>query len=178
MCQTCYIKNDRYIVFLCCQHNASSCIWKNFCFFVHRAVRNTVLIRVCLFAGLDHWTGLLDWTTGLIFDGILSVLCQLNNNSYYGVEHFLVSEASTTTTNYTTIHGVLQSCKRPSGWLVSSRYVAVCRICLFNLWIILLIAFLYLKQVQQLQTMPMPTAYGDYKPVHFTQFSCEDGYAR
>ena len=22
----------------------------------------------CLFTGLDHWTGLLDWTTGLTFD--------------------------------------------------------------------------------------------------------------
>ena len=26
------------------------------------------LVGECLFAGLDHWTGLLDWTTGLTFD--------------------------------------------------------------------------------------------------------------
>ena len=31
--------------------------------------------RVYVFAGLDHWTGLLGWTTGLTFDLILGVLC-------------------------------------------------------------------------------------------------------
>ena len=28
----------------------------------------TIVIGVSLFTGLDYWTGLLDWTTGLIFD--------------------------------------------------------------------------------------------------------------
>ena len=60
-----------------------------------------------------RWTGPLDWTTGLTLDRILGVLCKLINNSYYGVEHFWGSEASTTATNYN--NGALQSCKLPSG---------------------------------------------------------------
>ena len=48
-----------------------------------------------------RWTGLLDWTTGLTFD--LPVLCKLIHNSYYEVESFFVSEASTTAANYNII---------------------------------------------------------------------------
>ena len=36
----------------------------------------------CLY--LLNWT--LDWTTGLTFDLILGVLCDLIHNSYYGVD--------------------------------------------------------------------------------------------
>ena len=42
---------------------------------------NGGLGQVYLFAGLDHWTGLLDWTTALTFDLILGVLYKLINNS-------------------------------------------------------------------------------------------------
>ena len=55
-----------------CVHNNSITWPTSSAMYVHR--------RVYLFAGLDHWTGLLDWTTGLTFDLILSVVRKTQTN--------------------------------------------------------------------------------------------------
>ena len=87
------------------KHNATNAL---------QALANVVqvqpLVWVSVFAGLDHWTGPLDWTTGLTFDRILGILCKLFHNSYYGVERFFVSEASTAATNYNNAHMEHCSC--------------------------------------------------------------------
>ena len=69
-------------------------VFKGFIFLVHfsAGTYNSVSVFVCegpsLFAGLDHWTGLLDWTTGLTFELILGVLHNSLIIHYCGVERF------------------------------------------------------------------------------------------
>ena len=72
-----------------------------------------------LFTGLDHWTGLLDRTTGLTFDGILGILRKHINNSYYRVERFLMSEASTMDKNYN--NDSMEHCSHANFQVADSR---------------------------------------------------------
>ena len=121
------------------------------------------------------WTGPLDWTTGLTFDAFcanlliihiveLSTFCVWSKYNGYKLQQCL--------------HGALQSCKLACSWLEKSIFTlemaSVLYMLINNSWS----TFSYLKQVQQIQTIPMPTVYEDCKPVHFTQFSLEDGYAK
>ena len=114
------------------------------------------LVWVSVFAGLDHWSGLLDWTTGLTFDWILGILCKLIHNSYYKVEHFFVSEASTAATNYNNAH--MEHCSRVNFQVANLRKAfshyrrVVCRIYLLVIHPAIDRFFLYLKRVQQLRT--------------------------
>ena len=72
----------------------------------------TVLLRVYLFTGLDYWTE-------LTFDLILDGLCKLNNNHNMDLSTFLVSEASTTTTNYNNAH--MGYCNRANFQMADKR---------------------------------------------------------
>ena len=89
---------------------------------------------------------LLDWTTGLTFDEILGVLCQLINNSYCGVDHFLCLKQVQwlqTTTMPTWSTAIMQTSKWPTRekrfldrWLAKCSGVAevklmpTCMVCL------------------------------------------------
>ena len=107
----------------------------------------------------------LDWTTGLTFDGILSILCKLINNSYYGVEHFFGSQASATATN--TNNAYMEHCSHANFQVADSikafsrqRWLVCHCMLINNSYNNIDRFFSYLMQVQQLQTIPMPIVYG------------------
>ena len=79
-----------------------------------------MLIWVSLFTGLDHCTGLVDWTTGLIFELILGILRNSLMIHIVELSVFLVSAASTTATNYNNAYMELCNCKFQGGWLEKS----------------------------------------------------------
>ena len=88
---------------------------------------------------------------------------------------FLVSEASTMATNYNNAH--MKHCNRANFQVTDSREVflrqTACVVSAYSYNVVvielqLVIAFC-LSQARQLQTIPMPTVYGDCKPVFFAQ---------
>ena len=71
-------------------------------------------------AGLDWWTGPVDWTGGLTFELILGVL---RNSLIIHVMELLIFAASSSTTakDYNNaLHGQLKLCKLQGGWLEES----------------------------------------------------------
>ena len=72
-------------------------------------------------AGLDWWTGPVDWTGGLTFELILGVLRNSLIIHIMELRISLISAASTTAKDYNNaLHGPLQLCKLQGDWLEKS----------------------------------------------------------